>query len=203
MIHHDGTGKFALWLHIDNANYTKATAGVAVADSPLGPFTYLGSLQPSGQMARDITVFKVGSDVRWCQSSCRAWLEVLAPSPRSILHEVLRPSTAAVKICSLVWRSTKLQSWSESPATSLCCVWHTALCPKLCRALHGLFKALFRSLSSRQALMCMLNSVTGWSGSHYAWIGAVMCLCRIQTALLISYSLLRTTESCTSTAWVR
>eukprot|EP00891_Asterochloris_glomerata_P003361 jgi/Astpho2/3361/e_gw1.00054.47.1_t len=58
VIHHDGTGKFALWLHIDNANYTKATAGVAVADSPLGPFTYLGSLQPSGQMARDITVFK-------------------------------------------------------------------------------------------------------------------------------------------------
>ena len=78
MIHHDGTGKFALWLHIDSANYTKATAGVAVADSPLGPFTYLGSLQPSGQMARDITVFKVGSDVRWCIK-----LQSLADGPGS------------------------------------------------------------------------------------------------------------------------
>ena len=91
VMYHGGTGKFALWLHIDNANYTKATAGVAVADSPLGPFTYLGSLQPSGQMARDITVFKVGSNVRWCVRHCRAWLKGRAPSLWCLPHEVLRP----------------------------------------------------------------------------------------------------------------
>ena len=98
VIHHDGTGKFALWLHIDNANYTKATAGVAVADSPLGPFTYLGSLQPSGQMARDITVFKVCSDVRWCVK-----LQSLAEGSCSkllVLHmQCCAQSTAAVNVC--------------------------------------------------------------------------------------------------------
>lgn len=51
------TGKFVMWAHIDSANYQYARAGVAVSDSPTGPFEYLGSVRPEGQMARDQTVF--------------------------------------------------------------------------------------------------------------------------------------------------
>ena len=77
------TGKFVLWFHADSMDYAAAKCGVAVSDSPEGPYSYLGSFrpnagkwpinltdedrkdpaaplvrdQPGGQMARDMTVF--------------------------------------------------------------------------------------------------------------------------------------------------
>lgn len=58
VIYNDKTNKFVMWMHIDNHDYTKASAGVAVSNSPTGPFTYLGSMQPNGQASRDMTLFK-------------------------------------------------------------------------------------------------------------------------------------------------
>lgn len=45
-------------MHIDDIDYTLARAGVAVSNSPIGPFLYLGSFRPNGQMSRDLTLFK-------------------------------------------------------------------------------------------------------------------------------------------------
>ncbi len=58
VIHNERTGKFVMWLHIESPDYEKAHAGVAVSDSPTGPFTYLGSFRPNGADSRDQTVFK-------------------------------------------------------------------------------------------------------------------------------------------------
>ncbi len=52
------TGKFVMWMHIDSEDYKTARAGVAVADGPTGPFTYLGSVRPEGQDSRDQTLFQ-------------------------------------------------------------------------------------------------------------------------------------------------
>jgi len=52
------TRKFVMWMHIDSQDYQAARAGVAVADGPTGPFTYLGSVRPEGQDSRDQTVFQ-------------------------------------------------------------------------------------------------------------------------------------------------
>jgi len=49
--------KFVMWLHIDTPDYQAARAGVAVADFPTGPFTYLGSVKPEGADSRDQTLF--------------------------------------------------------------------------------------------------------------------------------------------------
>ncbi len=51
------TGKFVMWAHVESADYGKAAAGVAVSDSPTGPFKYLGSFRPNKAMSRDQTVF--------------------------------------------------------------------------------------------------------------------------------------------------
>ncbi|MBO1330775.1 glycoside hydrolase family 43 protein [Streptomyces sp. VRA16 Mangrove soil] len=70
------TGKWVMWIHADgpsassNAQYAKARAGVAVADSPTGPFRYIDSYRlhvaPEGEdnyypsspgMARDMNLF--------------------------------------------------------------------------------------------------------------------------------------------------
>ncbi len=58
VIYNDKTGKFVMWLHIDSQDYSYARAGVAISDSPKGPFRYLESYRPNGQMSRDQTLFK-------------------------------------------------------------------------------------------------------------------------------------------------
>lgn len=57
VIYNAKTGKFVMWAHVDSAEYGKAAAGVAVSDSPTGPFTYLGSFRPNDAMSRDQTLF--------------------------------------------------------------------------------------------------------------------------------------------------
>lgn len=58
VIYNDKTGKFVMWLHVDTHDYSKAAAGVAVSETPTGPFEYLGSMRPNGEMSRDMTLFK-------------------------------------------------------------------------------------------------------------------------------------------------
>lgn len=58
VIYNNQTGKFVMWLHVDSDDYFKAAAGVAVCDSPVGKFEYLGSVRPNGQMSRDMTLYK-------------------------------------------------------------------------------------------------------------------------------------------------
>ncbi len=84
VIFNSKTGKFVMWFHQDSPDYQAAHCGVAVSDTPAGPFTYLGSFRPdagawpvnvtpadqqpgennilardfqAGQMARDLTLF--------------------------------------------------------------------------------------------------------------------------------------------------
>jgi len=58
VIYNDKTKKFVMWMHIESPDYEKAHAGVAISDTPTGPFTYLGSFKPNGQDSRDQTLFK-------------------------------------------------------------------------------------------------------------------------------------------------
>ncbi|XP_002989092.2 uncharacterized protein LOC9628916 [Selaginella moellendorffii] len=62
VIFNDHTRQFVMYLHIDNANYSKASVGIATSSSPLGPFTYLGSTKPHGFDSRDMTIFKDEDD---------------------------------------------------------------------------------------------------------------------------------------------
>ena len=57
VVYNKKTGKFVLWAHIDQSDYGYARTGVAVSDSPVGPFEYQGSFRPNGGDSRDMTVF--------------------------------------------------------------------------------------------------------------------------------------------------
>ncbi len=81
VVYNAKTNKFVMWIHMDSKNYGKASSGVAVSDSPTGPFKYIESFRPNagiwpenitekdslegtlaeqfegGQMARDQTIF--------------------------------------------------------------------------------------------------------------------------------------------------
>lgn len=57
VIYNKKNNTFVMWMHVDSPDYLKAAAGVAISDSPTGPFKYLGSMRPNDAMSRDQTVF--------------------------------------------------------------------------------------------------------------------------------------------------
>ncbi|KAL0384150.1 UNVERIFIED_CONTAM: hypothetical protein Sradi_2809300 [Sesamum radiatum] len=65
VIHNDKTRKYVMWMHVDDATYSKASVGIAVSDSPTGPFEYLHSQRPNGFDSRDMTVFKDDNGVAY------------------------------------------------------------------------------------------------------------------------------------------
>jgi len=58
VIYNNRTKKFVMWMHVDANDYSYSQAGLAVSDKPAGPYKYLGSVKPNGQMSRDMTLFK-------------------------------------------------------------------------------------------------------------------------------------------------
>jgi lysophospholipase L1-like esterase len=58
VVYNAKTKKYVMWLHVDSADYKKASAGVAVADRPTGPYRHLGSVRPDGGESRDMTLFQ-------------------------------------------------------------------------------------------------------------------------------------------------
>lgn len=57
VVYNRRTGQYILWMHIDDAAYSLARAGVAVSRSPTGPFEYIRSVRPLGGESRDLTLF--------------------------------------------------------------------------------------------------------------------------------------------------
>ncbi len=58
VIYNQKTKKFVLWVHLDSKDYAAAKSGVAVADQPKGPYTFVKSERPNDAMARDMTIFQ-------------------------------------------------------------------------------------------------------------------------------------------------
>lgn len=58
VLHNEKTNKFVMWLHIDSADYSLMSAGVAVADCPTGPFELIDVLWPNGRDSQDMTLYK-------------------------------------------------------------------------------------------------------------------------------------------------
>ncbi|QNE41085.1 family 43 glycosylhydrolase [Hymenobacter sp. NBH84] len=59
VLYNKKTGKYVMWFHLElkGQGYKAARAGVAVADKPTGPFKYVSSFRPNGNMSRDMGLF--------------------------------------------------------------------------------------------------------------------------------------------------
>ncbi|HEY4154056.1 MAG TPA: family 43 glycosylhydrolase, partial [Puia sp.] len=60
VIYNKKTGRYVLWFHLElrGKGYSAARAGVAVSDKIAGPYKFIGSSRPNGNMSRDMTLFK-------------------------------------------------------------------------------------------------------------------------------------------------
>jgi len=59
VIYNKKTKKFVMWFHLElkGQGYAAARAGVAIADRATGPFRYIESFRPNGNMSRDMGLF--------------------------------------------------------------------------------------------------------------------------------------------------
>lgn len=69
VIYNHKTATFVLWFHSDDDHYLTAACGVAVADSPLGPFTLKKVFQPNRKDSRDMTLYQEGEKAYLIHSS--------------------------------------------------------------------------------------------------------------------------------------
>ena len=51
-------GTWVMFLHVESDDYGYARVGYAVADNPVGPYRYVGSERPLGNISRDIGVYQ-------------------------------------------------------------------------------------------------------------------------------------------------
>jgi len=58
VIYNSKTKQFVMWMHIDAKDYSYSQSGVAVSKTPVGPYRYIRSVKPNGNMSRDMTIFK-------------------------------------------------------------------------------------------------------------------------------------------------
>ncbi len=95
VVYNEKTRKYVMWMHIDSEDYTYARAGVATADRPQGPYTYLGSIKPNGQMSRDQTLFKDtdGKAYQICSSENNETLYI-----NELSEDYLRPSGVFTRV---------------------------------------------------------------------------------------------------------
>ena len=65
-------------VHLDNRRYTRAEVGLAVSDTPTGPFAYMGSQRPGSHDSRDFTAFqdKDGRAYLFCSSDWNSTMRV-------------------------------------------------------------------------------------------------------------------------------
>lgn len=59
VIYNNRTKKYVMWFHLElkGKGYSAARAGVAVSDKVTGPYQFVSSFRPNGNMSRDMTLF--------------------------------------------------------------------------------------------------------------------------------------------------
>ena len=59
VLHNPKTGKYVMWFHLELAGrgYNAARVAVAVSDTVTGPYQYVNSFRPNGNMSRDMNLF--------------------------------------------------------------------------------------------------------------------------------------------------
>lgn len=122
------TNKFVMWMHIDKNDYSYSRAGVAVSDKPEGPYKYLKSYQPNGQISRDMTLYQdedgkayliYASENNQTMQICALSADYLSPTTNyiRILENENREAPAVFKLHGKYFLITSLCSgWDPNPA---------------------------------------------------------------------------------------
>ncbi len=70
VLYNEKTKKYVMWFHLDESGYKFRHTGVATADSPEGPFTFLYGFQPDGIPALDMNLYQDTDGQAYFVRSC-------------------------------------------------------------------------------------------------------------------------------------
>ena len=109
VLHNEKTGQYVMWFHLElkGQGYRAARAAVATSDTIAGPYQFVRSFRPNGNMSRDMTLFKDDDgtayhvfasrdnyDMRICQLSD----DYLSPTEKDVvIHSDHREAPALFK----------------------------------------------------------------------------------------------------------
>jgi len=67
ILYNDRTKKYVMWFHLElrGKGYSAARAAVATSDKVAGPYKFLKSFRPNGNMSRDMTLFQDDDDAAY------------------------------------------------------------------------------------------------------------------------------------------
>lgn len=128
VIYNSKTGKFVMWMHVDEQDYSNSRSGVAVSDRPQGPYAYIGSVKPNGAMARDMTIFQDvdGKAYHFFSSEQNKTMHVVllndeytahTPSEKRILIDESREAPAVFRYKDRYYMiSSGCTGWAANPA---------------------------------------------------------------------------------------
>ncbi|WP_205511098.1 family 43 glycosylhydrolase [Longitalea arenae] len=93
VIYNAKTGKYVMWFHLElkGKGYSAARAGVAVSDKVTGPYKFLHSFRPNGNMSRDMTLFVDDDGSAWHMYSSRENYDLRLTR---LSDDYLQPTTA-------------------------------------------------------------------------------------------------------------
>lgn len=80
VLYNNDTGKYVMWMIVDNEERDLAMAGVAVSDYATGPFDFVRSFYPDGNQTRDQTLFQEPDGSAYLIRSYYADVEFVLPS---------------------------------------------------------------------------------------------------------------------------
>lgn len=137
VIFNSTTGRYVMYMHIDNTSYSEAKVGVATSSSICGSYSYQGSFQPLGFQSRDMNLFKDDDGSAYLLSEDRAnglRIDKLSSDYLSVVSAVtvLTPNHEAPAMVKLSGRyylfGSHLTGWSTNDneyttATSLSGPW--------------------------------------------------------------------------------
>jgi beta-galactosidase len=109
VLHNERTGRFVMWFHLElkGQGYSAARAAVAVSDTVAGPYRFLRSFRPNGNMSRDMTLYRdedgtayhiYASRDNYDMRVCQLTDDYLSPTERDIvIHSEHREAPALFK----------------------------------------------------------------------------------------------------------
>ncbi len=106
------TRKFVLWAHLDVNGYSQSVAGVAVSDSPTGPFVFVSAAHPIGDSTyRDMNLFldDDGQAYTLYSAEDNATIYIVR-----LNEDFTGPETPPVE--GKTWSRAIVRQWREAPA---------------------------------------------------------------------------------------
>lgn len=89
VLRNPATGQYVMWFHSDRSTYAVARSGVAIADNPAGPFTFLDNERALPHESRDPTLFQDddGTAYHLFTSDNNSLLRVARLTPDYLRHD--------------------------------------------------------------------------------------------------------------------